>query len=392
MGNKDIIHARYLALCLIGLFAVMSNADAQTSAANVAKMVKSYPSSIQPDLKLSAEFYVPAEPKPLCLFFHGWHMSAAGSAAAGYILPLTPHFFVVNVDMRGRAGNPGKPDANGFELMDALDALDFAQKTWPQTVNTNEAPRLIGGSGGGGNVLALAGKAPDIFAAGSEWAGMSDYALWYEGDKAKSYRDEMETKGWIGGAPSDNPAGYRSRGGLYLLENEITPLLVIHGRKDTSVPVIHAEIYKDRAKQLGKTQIKFLFNDKGHDSEQWPEMIAHLKSYAQAPALPMTGSLRIHGFVACRAFRLMLDDPEKMGTAIYRLDAKRRLSEMQFMPDNQAMPRACTLRLFNKPAGVTLTVADKTERLPVNLTEDYADYRWNGVAPWRVVINYVAHY
>lgn len=368
---------------------VMSNCHSLASATNETMVVKSYPSSIQPDLILSAEFYVPAEPKPLCLFFHGWHMTAAASSKQGYMTNLTPHFFVVNVDMRGRAGKPGKPDANGFELIDALDALSFARQTWPQAINTNEAPRLIGGSGGGGNALALAGKAPDIFSAGATWAGMTDYALWYEGDARGRYQDEMNAKGWIGGAPADNPAGYRARGGLYLVENELTPLLVIHGRKDGAVPIIHAEKYKAKAEQLGKKQIQFLFNDRGHASEQWPDMIAHLKAYSQAPVLPKEGALRVHSFVACQTFWLILDDPGKMGTANYRLDAKKRLSELKFTPDADASPRTFTLRLFDKPVAVTVTrLSNKVTLAPAGSEGDYADYHWDGDGAWSVIIRY----
>ena len=367
----------------------MSNTNPLASATNETMAVKSYPSSIQSGLQLSAEFYVPAEPKPLCLFFHGWHMTAAASAREGYVTNLTPDFFVVNVDMRGRDGKPGKPDANGFELIDALDALGFAQQTWPQPINSNEAPRLVGGSGGGGNVLALAGKAPDIFSAGVSWAGITDYALLYEGDQRGRIRDEMETKGWIGGTPSSNPAGYRARGGLYLVENELTPLLVIHGRKDGSVPFIHAEKYKAKAEQLGKKQIQFLFNDLGHASEQWPDMIAHIKAHSQAPVLPKEGALRVHSFVACRAFWLILDDPGKMGTANYRLDSKKRLSELKFTPDADASPRAFTLRLFDKPSAVTLKrLADKAVLSPSGSAGDYADYRWDGEGDWTVAIRY----
>jgi len=203
--------------------------------------IRKYPSSIDTNLALYAEFYVPDKPKPLCLFFHGWHGRAGASSKAGYIDPLLKDFFVVNVDMRGRYKSRDKPDASGHELVDGLDALDFARMTWPAAVRKEPGCYVIGGSGGGGNTLAIAGKAPDIFTAAVSWAGMSDYALWFEGDKKGRYRDEMETKGWIGGTPESNPEGYRARGGLHVLENVITALLVIHGKRDGAVPVEHAE-------------------------------------------------------------------------------------------------------------------------------------------------------
>lgn len=178
--------------------------------------IRSYPSSVDPELSLSAEFYVPDKPKPLCLFFHGWGMSAADSRKGGYIDKLAPDFFVVNVDMRGRGKSTGKPDASGFELIDGLDALEHAGRTWPDAVKKDSEVYVAGGSGGGGNVMAIVGKAPDIFCAAVSWAGMSDYGLWHKDDKQGQYRDEMEGQDWIGGSPSSNPEGYRSRGGLYI--------------------------------------------------------------------------------------------------------------------------------------------------------------------------------
>jgi dipeptidyl aminopeptidase/acylaminoacyl peptidase len=124
---------------------------------------------------------------------------------------------------------------------------------------------VLGGSGGGGNTLALAGKAPDFFAAAVAYAGMSDYALWYRQDMKGAYRDEMDV--WISGSPDSNPQGYQSRGGLHVLHNVLTDLLVIHGRNDRSVPFEHAAQYQAEARKLGKTNISFLFSDKGHASE-----------------------------------------------------------------------------------------------------------------------------
>lgn len=352
-----------------------------------------YDSSTTPGLKLSAEFYVPDTPKPLCVFFHGWHMTAEGSAQSGYMRLLAEKFFVVNVDMRGRGPGKGKsvpgvsekPDASGFELLDALDALDYARRTWPQAVDAKAGMRVIGGSGGGGNTMALIGKAPDLFSAAVSWAGMSDYALWYEGDKRGVYRDEMEKQAWIGGSPASNPEGYRSRGGLNLLENVVTPILVIHGRKDESVPVAHAERYEARAQELGKAMVRLLYNDKGHASEQWPEMIEHLCAHDTPPVLPSEGTLRVHSFLATRAFRLVLDHPSRTGAAGYRLDAQGRLVELSFHQEADAVPvREVALRLFGRRP--VISVESRAGRVqPVATARgDGADFHWTCDGPWTV--------
>ena len=347
-----------------------------------------YPSSIDPDLKLSAEFHVPEEPKPLCLFFHGWHMTAAGSTRGGYMKTLGRDYFVVNVDMRGRAKSTGKPDASGHELIDGLDALDYARRTWPQAVDSKPGVYLVGGSGGGGNTMSLMGKAPDIFTAAAAWAGMSDYALWYRDDKRGAYRDEMEAKGWIGGNPESNPEGYESRGGIYLLENVLADLLVIHGRKDGAVRVHHATTYEERAKVLGKTNVRVHLNDRGHGSAEWPMMMEFLRTRRTPPKLPQNGSLLVHSFLATRAFWLVLDDPARMGKVDYELDVQGQLTSLRFAQAEGRTPvKAVLLRTPGAAHDVSVemngrTFSPKAERS----AEGHADFRWACEGEWTLKI------
>ncbi len=344
-----------------------------------------YPSSLDPSLALSAEFYVPPTPRPLCLFFHGWHMTAAASAKAGSLGPLTNEFFLVNVDLRGRAGRGGQPDASGHELLDGLDALAYARATWPQAVRAGQGPYVVGGSGGGGNTLALAGKAPDLFAAGAAWAAMSDYALWFEGDTRGRYRDEMEAKGWIGGTPASNPDAYASRGGLSVVGNVRMPLLVIHGRKDGAVPVVHAERYEAAARAVGRTNITVHYNDAGHASEDWPRMMAFLRAAPAPVSLPARGRLRVCSFLACRPFWLVPDTPDGIGDADYVLDAEGRLASLAFAPEpGRRPPGGMRLRVFGPPAAVR--VRDGAGRALaariVAETPAYRDVAWEGAGPW----------
>ncbi|HOX05368.1 MAG TPA: prolyl oligopeptidase family serine peptidase [Planctomycetota bacterium] len=351
---------------------------------NVAMEVRTYQSSQDPALKLTAEFHVPAEARPLCLFFHGWHQTAAVSRKEGYIAKLSAKFFVVNVDMRGRGGGTGTPDASGFELIDGLDALDFARQTWPAKVDGKSGPYVVGGSGGGGNTLALVGKAPDVFAAAAEWAGMSDYALWHGDDKAGQYRDEMEGKGWIGGSPESNPEGYLSRGGLHLLPNVISPLLVVHGTKDTSVPPHHAEKYKQRAEELRKTNISFHFWNAGHSSEDFPRFLDFLSQHAAPPKLPEKGTLLVHSFLACRSFRLLLDHPSRVGSAEYQLSADGALRSLVFaQPAKSAPAKEFVLRLAGDVKAITLE-AQGGRRIVERASQAgaWSDFRWAADGAW----------
>jgi pimeloyl-ACP methyl ester carboxylesterase len=349
--------------------------------------VRTYASSQDPALKLSAEFHVPDEARPLCLCFHGWHQSAAVSRTSEpFVVPLTRQFFVVNVDMRGRAGSSGTPDASGHELIDGLDALEYARKTWPSKVRADAGPYLFGGSGGGGNVLALAGKAPDIFAAAVAYAGMSDYALWYQDDKAGQYRDEMETRGWIGGNPTTNPEGYRSRGGIHVLPNVLAHLLVIHGTQDDSVPVHHAENYKKKAEELQKQNISFSLWKGGHSLplEDIPKSVAFLNQHAQPPKLPEKGKLLVHSFLACQRFWLILDHPSRVGTAEYETAADGALRSLAFsQPAGSTPAKECILRLSGDVAAVSMEAKGVQQTVQRwRQSGPYSDFKWTSDGPW----------
>jgi len=352
--------------------------------------IRDYPSSVVPGLDLFAEFHVPPEPKPLCLFFHGWHMSAEASRKAVQIGALLKDFFLLNVDMRGRAGHPGKPDASGHELIDGLDALAFARKTWPEAVDEAPGVFLGGGSGGGGNTLALAGKAPDLFTAAMSYAGMSDYGLWYEGDERGSYRDEMEDKGWIGGTPESNPEGYRSRGGLYVIENVLADLLVFHGRNDGAVPVIHAEKYEARARELSKANIVLKYNDQGHGSAEWPMTLEHLNAKRAHPELAPKGTLRVHSFLACRRFWLVLDDPARMGEAEYELDEQGRLTRLRFSqePGSTAVD-SVMLRIVGANPRLSVRMGGQAVNVEARVAEEgVTDSSWPCTGPWTATVKW----
>jgi len=350
--------------------------------------IREYNSSIDRNLKLTAEFHVPSSPKPLCLFFHGWHMTAASSRKAGSIQPLLEDFFLVNVDMRGRGGSSGKPDASGHELIDGLDALAYAEGKWKEKVS-GEAVFAVGGSGGGGNVLALSGKAPDLFSAAVSWAGMSDYAAWYRGDMKGRYRDEMEEKGWIGGSPDTNPGGYLSRSGIALVGNVFTKLFLIHGRKDAAVPVASAEMYEARAKELGKGNISVHYNDMGHSSMEWRLALAHLKENKSLPRIPGKGRLLVHSFLALRSFWLVLGEPSEMGYADYTLDGRGNLESLSFQRTSPAgKEKSCLLRLLS-PGGSVVVEDEKGKKREASLIspgKNYRDFLFRGEGSFHVQV------
>ncbi len=157
-------------------------------------------------------------------------------------------FLVVEVDMRGRVHSSGRPDCNGYELFDVIDAIEYVKLHYADYILDPELIYFEGGSGGGGNALALAAKFPDCFAHITALSGISDYRLWYDCDSVGEFRDELDV--WVG--ERSNDAAYVSRSGLELLQNLTAPLAIAHGDSDLRVPCEHSRRYAARAEALGK--------------------------------------------------------------------------------------------------------------------------------------------
>ena len=290
-----------------------------------------YPSSRERDLTLYADVYLPARPSPLLLIFHGWHGDRRSSRHTAEL--FARDYVVVNVDMRGRGGSGGRPDVNGWELLDAVDALDFARQAYADHISNPGRAYCLGGSGGGGNVCALLGKFPDLFAAGAALCGVSDYAAWYRGDTVGEFRDEMDV--WIGVHPDAAPDAYRARSGIDLLENLATPLLVYHGDADARVPVEMGRRYAARAQALGKPVTYIELEGVGHAIDHAAlaaDIHAFFQAHAEPPRLASRGRLVVGGYVQTRAGRIELPSPDAFGMVHYEIDAGGRLVVVESTP------------------------------------------------------------
>ena len=199
-------------------------------------------SSERPLITLFMDVLAPAHggPWPPLLLFHGWHQDLTATRERAKFFAARG-FCVLNLNLRGRCGTVGEPDASGWELRDATDALAAARRDYPQLCAEALPPRAFGASGGGGNVDALVGKCPDLLAAAVAWCGVSDYARWFQWNEAGQYRDEMQR--WIAPNPREFPEAYASRSGLTVAPNRLCPLLAVHGQEDDSVPVEQSRAY-----------------------------------------------------------------------------------------------------------------------------------------------------
>ncbi|HHW11164.1 MAG TPA: prolyl oligopeptidase family serine peptidase [Firmicutes bacterium] len=281
---------------------------------------------------LYADFFIPPKPAPLLLYFHGWHLTK--ESAHRTLDVFARDFLVVNVDMRGRGECGGKPDCNCWELLDGIDALNYARQHFAQHIAAGDLAYCFGGSGGGGNTLAAMAKFPDHFAAGVAMCPISDYAMWYEGDTKGEFRDEMDV--WIGRPPAEAPEAYRSRSGLYLLENLQAPLRLYHGSADERVPVAHSRQYKERADSLGKKVEYVELDGAGHSLSEEAfsgEILDFFHKHASVTRLPREGFWRIGGYLQTRRQRVELTSSEAWVEARYLLDEDGYLKQLEILGD-----------------------------------------------------------
>ncbi|MGG1514300.1 prolyl oligopeptidase family serine peptidase [Paenibacillus oryzisoli] len=293
-----------------------------------------YASSVTPAIKLAVNVLKPVTGKPASMLvkLHGWHMSMPEPQKRDAPSEHTEEYLIVQVDMRGRAFSEGEADCNGYELMDAYDAIEFVKSEYAAYLSDPEIVYLEGGSGGGGNVLAMLGKFPDTFAAASAFYPISDYARWYGQDQTGEFRDDMDI--WIGCTPDEELERYEARSGLHLAGNLQTPLYMVHGDGDIRVPVAHARAYASRAQDLGKARLVQYeelpgVGGQGHLDGITAERLtamqqaadSHRRCHDKPVSIPDQGTLRIGGYLYTKHFQIVLDSLNYVAEVAYCLSA-----------------------------------------------------------------------
>ncbi len=286
-----------------------------------------YTSGINPELTLAMRVLKPEKPGYIKVGTHGWHMSIPDFQQSE--TPLSD-YLEIDVDMRGRAYSDGKPDCNGWELYDVIDAVNYAKKHYAQYIIDPEIIFFEAGSGGGGNAYAIAGKFPDFFSHIVAQCGISDYALWYRDDAVGEFRDELDI--WIG-SPEHQEA-YASRSGLASVQNLCAPMAIVHGETDERVPCIHARLFVAKAKQLGKGDLVTYMEMPGvgtqeHFGNATPEQMAAMADFCEtqrrshiAPVeIPRRGMMKICGYLFTKHFSVVLKDLDRVAELTYDLDA-----------------------------------------------------------------------
>lgn len=283
-----------------------------------------YISSIHKDLRLAMRILKPGRPSHILIKTHGWHMNAPTFEYMNS--PLYKDYLVIEADMRGRAYSEGKPDCNGWELYDVIDAVNYVREHYKEYISDSSVVYFEGGSGGGGNAYALVGKFPDFFAACTALCGISDYKSWYELDDVGEFRDEMDI--WIG---KDLDA-YYSRSGINLIENLLTPIFIAHGETDIRVGIEHARNYVKRANKLGKDHLVNYLELKGvgtrahwgNATDKELDLIEALseenrRNNVVPINIPDKGIFVVGGYLVTKKFGVFLDSIDKMAVLEYDL-------------------------------------------------------------------------
>lgn len=265
-------------------------------------------------LKLAMLITKPAKPSYIVASTHGWHMSIP--AFTPLEEPVTD-YLLIQVDMRGRAFSEGSPDCNGLELLDIIDAIEYVKQEYSTYIALPERVYFEGGSGGGGNAFAIAGKLPDYFLHITALSGISDYSLWYKNDSVGEFRDEMDL--WIGEA--NNFTAYESRSGIKLVQNLCTPISIVHGEKDKRVPCYHSDAYVEAAIAKGKRDLISYLRLEGvgghsHYENITAEQTTEMHNFIQRTRLihtipviiPTVGEMIVSGYLITKRFSIFLDN------------------------------------------------------------------------------------
>ncbi len=119
---------------------------------------------------------------------------------------------------------------------------------------------ICGGSNGGHLTYRLLSTS-SIFAAGVAQRGITHFASFYGSSDIGYHWTE-----WIlGGPPWVAPDAYREISPLFSADRIRAPLLIVHGDRDTRVPIEQAEAMFVALKTLGRTVAMARFREEGHD-------------------------------------------------------------------------------------------------------------------------------
>jgi len=227
-------------------------------------------------LKLSGWLYKPhgaTGAMPIVLSFHG---GPEGQERPGfnstYQALLMRGIAVFAPNVRGSSGfgkkfvnlDNGALRENGVKDIKA--SVDFGVKSGiadPKRIG------IMGGSYGGYMVMAGLTEYPDLFAAGANLFGITNFETFFK-----------HTQPWMAaiskieyGNPETEAVMLRRLSPIHRIDRINAPIIVLHGANDTNVPVIEAEQVVENLKRRNVPVEYVLFADEGHGWRKTPNRI-----------------------------------------------------------------------------------------------------------------------
>lgn len=203
-------------------------------------------------------------PGPTVLSFHGGpEGQERPSFRSDYQALVSLGISVLAPNVRGSSGFGkrfvGKDDgalrADG--VRDIVSCLDYAVE---MGVADPKRVGIMGGSYGGYMVMAGLTEFPERFAAGADLFGVVNFETFFK-----------HTEPWMAaistieyGDPRTEAEMLRRLSPIHRIDRVQAPLLVLHGRNDTNVPVVEAEQIVESLKRRGVPVEYVLFPDEGH--------------------------------------------------------------------------------------------------------------------------------
>jgi dipeptidyl aminopeptidase/acylaminoacyl peptidase len=150
-------------------------------------------------------------------------------------------------------------------IADTDDVADAVSYLASQKLIDPKQVGVVGGSAGGYNVLQSLVHYPSVFAGGVCYCGVSDVAaLDVETHKMESRYMDVLMGFTENTTQEEKDRVYKERSPLYRAEEIKAPLLLVHGDKDTVVPISQSYEIKERMEGARGTVEMIVLEDEGH--------------------------------------------------------------------------------------------------------------------------------
>lgn len=151
----------------------------------------------------------------------------------------------------------------GLEMQDDLE--DAVKYLVEQKIADPKKVCIVGASYGGYAALMGATKTPDLFQCAISFAGMSDLL------KMNEYRRNFTNKNTARKQYGEDKSQLKETSPARMAEKVKIPILLIHGKDDTTVPVVQSRIMADALKDEGKVYEYVELQDGTHYLDYLPD-------------------------------------------------------------------------------------------------------------------------